>query len=161
MGAMKDLWIKLEEERAAQVAGEERLKNSSFIFTFSRFLREVPFSDLERHCPSGSCGMNHLLGLIFPSNPFIQKVEDVLDTTCQCSQCKYVSRFEAFFPISRDRALLRMRVEEWLRAGFFGPPVRRLPEESVDGESGKPLGTRDPDKYLREQQDKQLRELFG
>jgi hypothetical protein len=32
---------------------------------------------------------------------------------------------------------------------------------SSKGETGKPTGTRDPDRYLKEQQDRQLRELFG
>lgn len=132
---------------------------------------------------------NHLTTVIFLDNPEVVDRNTILDLKSQCPKCRYINIFYNFVLSSASALCACLQtVDAWCQQNAIDPTaakpqglkaaVQRIektgiyeaqyvndpvpsPQHVPATEAEKPAGTRDPDKFLKEQQNKQLKELFG
>lgn len=124
---------------------------------------EIPRSPSYTGCPnckssSGFCSKEWNRG--------VSSVRELLDLPCYCSGCQYEGRLEEWGPELMRKIVANSGLPGTMEVlpSPFGPQYRARLDEAKLGEgveSQKPMGTRDPDVYLREQQDKLWKEMMS
>jgi len=114
-----------------------------------------------------TCGNTAASQMAFQHNPPLTKVSDIWLVRVECLPCARAGvdglRLLSDVVPNKFAANLERKVSRWLDKRSIHACVQAVNQcfEPIGKEADKPVGTRDVEKFQKEERDKQLRELFG